>query len=138
MKVLSFNPALCEGAGVCQITCAKAWFKVEDVAHSSIRVTAVDGHFQARFCIQCGKCLEVCPVDALYQDKQGIVRVRKNQCVGCMSCVGFCPYGVMYIVPTETTPFKCIACGQCVSACPHQALALVEVDQPDTRLWQAS
>lgn len=135
MKVLTFNPELCTGARDCEATCAQTWFKVTDVAKSSIRITPTDQGFNAEFCIQCGKCLDVCPVDALYQDKKGIVRVKKNLCVGCMSCVGFCPYGVMHFDTEEVVPFKCIACGQCVETCPNDALKIIETEEASTDLW---
>jgi Fe-S-cluster-containing hydrogenase component 2 len=40
-----------------------------------------------KLCIKCGKCVEACPVDAIYQDRQGAVYV----CIQCGRCVPFCP-----------------------------------------------
>lgn len=137
MKVLQFYPDRCDGARGCEAACAQTWFKTEARERSSIRITAKDDAFHAQFCIQCGACLSVCPVNALTQDKQGIVRVNKKQCVGCLSCVAFCPYDVMYFADDEIVPFKCVACGQCVKACPNDALAIVEVDAVSTDLWRA-
>jgi len=136
MKVLTFDPTRCDGTRTCEVTCAQIWFKVTDVAKSSIRITAEQGTFSAQFCIQCGECIDVCPVSALYQDKQGVVRVKKSLCVGCMSCVGFCPYGVMHFDTEQAVPFKCIACGQCVKACPNEALQIIDVEDVSTALWQ--
>ncbi|MBN1262069.1 MAG: 4Fe-4S dicluster domain-containing protein [Anaerolineae bacterium] len=136
MKVLTFNPQRCDGTRACEVTCAETWFKVTDVAKSSIRIQPKEAGFGAQFCIQCGQCIDVCPTNALFQDKQGIVRVRKQLCVGCLSCVGFCPYGVMYFDTAQTLVFKCIACGQCVKACPTQALEIIETDNVSTDLWE--
>ena len=136
MKVLSFNPQLCDGTHECEVTCASTWFKTHDAGKSSIRITNVEGVFNARFCIQCGECISVCPVDALYRDKQGIVRVRARLCIGCMSCVGFCPHDAMYFDEVRALPFKCVACGQCVDTCPSDALKIIEVEQtPTTDVW---
>lgn len=135
MKVLAYDAQKCTGARECEVTCAHTWFKVQDVAKSSIRISVKDDGFAAQFCIQCGKCIEVCPTEALYYNKQGIVLLKKDLCVGCMSCVGFCPYGVMYFAPEEALAFKCVACGQCVKACPHDALKIVELDTPSTDVW---
>ncbi|MGC9399537.1 MAG: 4Fe-4S dicluster domain-containing protein [Anaerolineae bacterium] len=136
-KVLKFNPERCAGVRECEVTCARTWFKVTDVTKSSIRIAPKGDGYSARFCIQCGECIDVCPTNALFYDKQGIVRVRKRECVGCLSCVGFCPYDVMYFDTADAVAFKCIACGQCVAACPNDALEIVDVDEVSTELWNA-
>jgi carbon-monoxide dehydrogenase iron sulfur subunit len=132
MKVLSFDPELCVGCHICEETCSDTWFKVTDPQKSSIRIYDDDGEglLRAAFCNQCGACIAVCPTEALYRDKNGIVRIRKKQCVGCLSCVGFCPYLVMFYHPDQVEPFKCIACGKCADECPADALAIVEVETP--------
>ncbi len=128
MKVLSYDPELCVGCCVCEETCSETWFKVVDSEKSSIRIQD-DGQtlLHATFCNQCGACIEVCPTEALYRDKRGIVRLRKKLCVGCLSCVGFCPYGAMFHHADQEEPFKCIACGKCVAECPNEALAIVDI-----------
>ena len=135
MKVLAFNSQKCTGVRECEPACSQTWFKVKDAAKSSIRISAKDDGFSAAFCIQCGKCIEVCPTEALTYNKQGVVLVKKDLCVGCMSCVGFCPYGVMYFAPEEAIAFKCVACGQCVKACPNGALKIMEVEAAATDVW---
>ena len=132
MKVLSFDPELCVGCHICEETCSDTWFKVTDPQKSSIHIYDEDseGLLRATFCNQCGACIAVCPTEALYRDKNGIVRIRKKQCVGCLSCVGFCPYLVMFYHPDQVEPFKCIACGKCADECPAAALAIVEVETP--------
>jgi Fe-S-cluster-containing hydrogenase component 2 len=127
MKVLSHDPELCVGCYTCEEVCAETWFKVADAEKSSIRIhDDGDGPLSAVFCIQCGECVKVCPTEALYHDRRGIVRVRKNLCTSCLACVGFCPYGAMFWHPDLTEPFKCVSCGKCVAGCPAEALALVD------------
>ncbi len=134
MKVLSYDSQLCVGCHTCEEVCSETWFKVTDAEKSSIRIyedrEGEDVILNAAFCNQCGVCIEVCPTEALYRDKRGIVRIRKKLCVGCLSCVGFCPYGVMFYHPDGVEPFKCIVCGKCVEECPAEALAVVEVEEP--------
>ncbi|MBE9507463.1 MAG: 4Fe-4S binding protein [Chloroflexi bacterium] len=131
MKVLSFDPDACVGCYVCEEVCSETWFKVVDKEKSSIRIyDDGEGKLSAVFCNQCGECIAVCPSEALYRDKKGIVRVRKKLCVGCLSCVGFCPNGAMFYHADQTEPFKCVSCGQCVEECPSEALAIVEVEMP--------
>ena len=56
------------------------------------------------FCLNCQICANVCPVDAIYRDKQMVRGERKwyvdfDECVlyfvennGCGICIGQCPY----------------------------------------------
>ncbi|MBN1249080.1 MAG: 4Fe-4S dicluster domain-containing protein [Anaerolineae bacterium] len=138
VKTLAFDPNLCDGTRACETTCALTWFKVPDVRKSSIMITEEDGAFAATFCIQCGACVEVCPVNALVQMKDGVIHVRKQTCIGCMACVGFCPYEVMRFDTDGATAFKCVACGQCVAACPNDALSIVDIEEPTTGLWDGT
>lgn len=132
MKVLSYDHELCVGCHTCEEVCSETWFKVTDAERSSIRIHEQGGDdeviLSAVFCNQCGECIEVCPTEAIYRDKKGIVRVRKKLCVGCLSCVGFCPYLAMFHHPDQTEPFKCIVCGKCADECPAEALAVVDKD----------
>lgn len=84
----------------------------------------------AEFCSQCGECIAVCPTQALYRAKNGIVRLKKQDCTGCLACVGFCPTLTMYVAPDDAVPFKCIACGKCVDICPTDALYMTEAEVP--------
>jgi len=129
MQVLSFDPELCVGCYVCEEVCSETWFKTADAEKSSIRIyDDEDGNLGAVFCNQCGECIVVCPTEALYRDKKGIVRRRKKLCVGCLACVGFCPQQAMFYHPDQAEPFKCIVCGKCVEECPAEALAVIDKD----------
>ncbi len=133
-RVLSFDAEKCVGCHICEEVCSETWFKTTDRERSSIRIREEqrqDGlMLSAVYCVQCGECINVCPVEALYRDKRGIVRLRKQLCVGCLACVGFCPYLAMFHHAEQTEPFKCVACGKCADECPAEALAVVEVETP--------
>ncbi|MEN8098391.1 MAG: 4Fe-4S binding protein [Chloroflexota bacterium] len=134
MKILYAEPELCIACGACEEQCATTFFKVPDRERSAIRVAPEDdlaGDIKIEFCDQCGECIAVCPTDALYRAPNGLVLLRKRDCVGCLACVGFCPTLVMYVHPDDTIPFKCVACGNCVDVCPTDALSMVEVDVPE-------
>ena len=48
-----------------------------------------------------------------------------RECVGCGKCVFICPYDAIKVEPfsTPTTdPEKCMGCGACQVVCPHQAI----------------
>ena len=55
-----------------------------------------DGHFYLPMaCQQCrnAPCVKSCPVGATWQEKDGIVVVDYNWCIGCRCCMASCPYG---------------------------------------------
>lgn len=130
MRVLSYDAELCTACGTCEEICSNTFFREVDAEKSKIRIRGSADAPRAEFCNQCGECIDVCPTKALYRDKRGIVRLRRDLCVGCLSCVGFCPYAVMFWHADQTVPFKCIACGVCARECPEEALEMVEVEEP--------
>ena len=125
MKVLVTNDELCIGCQLCQDVCSFAWYKEMDAGKSSIQITSLgDAEWRMVVCTQCGDCIDICPSGALYRDKAGVVRLKKNDCVGCLSCVEFCPNGSMYYHSDYVEPIKCISCGLCTKECPTGALAI--------------
>jgi Fe-S-cluster-containing hydrogenase component 2 len=124
MRVLSYDAELCTACQTCEEVCSNTFFREVDAEKSKIRIRGNEDAPRAEFCNQCGECIDVCPTKALYRDKRGIVRLRRELCVGCLGCVGFCPYAVQLV------PHKCIACGICARECPEEALDMVEVEEP--------
>lgn len=51
-----------------------------------------------RPCMHCDKppCIKVCPVQATYRDREGIVGQIYPRCIGCRYCTAACPYTVRY------------------------------------------
>ena len=41
-------------------------------------------------CVDCGKCINECPVSNIYKDKNGKIKFH-HQCLMCMRCSMFCP-----------------------------------------------
>lgn len=52
-------------------------------------------------CIKCGKCIEVCPVDAIDKNDPHLTDV--NKCIRCFACVKICPVNAKDI---NALPFK--------------------------------
>lgn len=110
-------------------------------------------------------CVSVCPTGASYQrEKDNIVLVDQDKCIGCHSCVVACPYQARFIPENddgyygaEKTPFeivrhrewqvgtaqKCTLCvhridqGQepaCVETCPPRALIFGNLNDPESEI----
>jgi Fe-S-cluster-containing dehydrogenase component len=74
-----------------------------DFAHANAYYDAEkvprEGHFYLPVaCQQCQNppCVKSCPVGATWQEKDGIVVVDYDWCIGCRCCMSACPYGARH------------------------------------------
>lgn len=42
-------------------------------------------------CVGCGKCAEVCPVDAISETEEGKYEIDEDKCISCGECEKVCP-----------------------------------------------
>jgi Fe-S-cluster-containing dehydrogenase component len=54
-------------------------------------------------CMQCENppCVKVCPVNAMWQEPDGIVAIDYDWCIGCRDCMAACPYRAIKFNWTE-------------------------------------
>lgn len=55
-------------------------------------------------CTRCGKCVQVCPVDALEWDRENgpaLLQLKEEMCLGCGVCVRNCHFGALELVKRE-------------------------------------
>jgi len=83
------------------------------------------GDYRIHICDQCGVCADNCPEDAI-QLENGAFLVNPDACTGCLTCVEVCPLDVMFEQPDSDVPAKCTLCGECAITCPRGAIILVE------------
>lgn len=101
--------------------------------------------FSVMRCNHCtdAPCVDICPTEALYFRKDGIVDFDKDRCIGCKSCMQACPYDALYIDPETKTAAKCNYCAHridvglepaCVNVCPEEAIISGDMENPETKI----
>lgn len=97
--VMVVDLAKCENAKKCQSACNKnhyitgknAWLKIYKMQESEETAP----YWMPSLCQHCDKppCVKVCPVDATFKRRDGIVSIDAERCIGCRFCMAACPYG---------------------------------------------
>lgn len=91
-------------------------------------------------CMHCQEpvCADVCPVEAIVKDDNGIVYIDQDKCIGCRYCEWACPYGAVHFDEDTGTMSKCDFCrdllaqGQnpaCVDACVMRAIEFGDLEE---------
>ena len=96
--VMVVDLAKCKNALSCQSACNKhhyitgdnAWVKVYKMQES--KDTAP--YWMPTTCQHCDQpaCVSVCPVDATFKRRDGLVLIDNTRCIGCRFCMAACPY----------------------------------------------
>ena len=135
VKVKIVDMEKCIGCELCEKVC--------EFINSEPRAKVVptrDGILVPITCLHCSApvCVDVCPTGAVYSDGEGMVRVRRNRCIGCKLCIVACPFGVPDIASTMGTMTKCDQCMSrtreglspaCVELCPAGAILFGDYDK---------
>ena len=96
--VMVVDLARCKNAQKCvkacnsahYITTHNAWLKVYDMKESEETAS----YWMPTMCQHCDHpaCVKVCPVDATFKRRDGIVLIDNERCIGCRFCMAACPY----------------------------------------------
>jgi len=143
----------CIGCHACTVACKtenhvplgvnRTWVKYVEKG----RFPNTRRYFQVTRCNHCEEppCVEICPVTAMYQRKDGIVDFDADLCIGCKACMQACPYDAIYIDPERNTAAKCNYCAHrtevglepaCVTVCPEQAIIAGDLDEASSNIAQ--
>lgn len=97
--VMVVDLAKCKNALKCQDACNKhhyitgdnAWLKVYKMQEEEDTAP----YWMPTTCQHCDEpaCVTVCPVDATFKRRDGLVLIDNEQCIGCRFCMAACPYG---------------------------------------------
>jgi ferredoxin len=83
--------------------------------------------------------VRICPTNALFKRRDGIVDLHGDSCIGCRACMEACPYDQLFIDPNTRTAEKCNFCANrvenkllpaCVSVCPTECRIFGDLDDP--------
>lgn len=142
MKRVFVNEQWCLGCHLCEYHCAFANSGETDMAqalkdvqiHPRIRI---EGDNRISFAVSCRHCQEPlcvkgCISGALRQ-KDGLIEIDQDKCVGCFTCIASCPYGAIMPDETGSVVQKCELCTKnavgtpaCVTGCPNRAIVYEE------------
>lgn len=96
--VMVVDLAACNGCGHCAEACNamhdtpgdRAWIRILLMKDSP----DTPSYWFPRPCFQCDNppCTRVCPVDATFKRRDGVVLIDNNRCIGCRFCMAACPY----------------------------------------------
>ncbi len=116
---LSIDHDACWGCLTCEVACKQEMGAPDGVRLISVHEDgpgnigpAPDFAYSVEVCRHCEAppCKDVCPVEAIYQRKDGIVVLDEHKCTGCQSCLGACPYGVIDFDLARSVARKCNLC----------------------------
>jgi len=90
----------CTGLGLppqCTQACVNGHFAPKGQQWIEVYTKEMEGgghFFLPTPCYQCenAPCVNVCPVAATYHEKDGVVLIDHNRCIGCRMCMAACPY----------------------------------------------
>ena len=143
----------CIGCHACTIACKaehdipigvnRCWVKT--VEHGTFPDTR--RLFFPVLCNQCddAPCMTICPTNALFKRRDGIVDLHGDSCIGCRACMVACPYDQLFIDPNTRTAEKCNFCANrvenellpaCVSVCPTECRIFGDLDDPASEVAQ--
>ena len=123
----------CTGCHACEVACKQEHGL--GVGPRLVQVLEESPDYIPIYCHHCAKapCRDVCPVEAIARNEQGIVLIDNDLCIGCRECLEACPFGAMQFDDRLEVAVKCDLClhrlaenkqPACISVCPTACISL--------------
>lgn len=131
MKI-KVNSGNCTGCRLCLQICAIKHYGEINPKKAALKIEASfpsPGKYHPRLCIQCGKCAESCPQEAIKMNQEGAYIVDKELCNNCGICISSCKPGVIFQHPSLNHVIICDLCFEYARIC--NTSALIKVDRSD-------
>jgi Fe-S-cluster-containing dehydrogenase component/formate-dependent nitrite reductase membrane component NrfD len=143
----------CIGCHACTVACKaendvpvgsfRTWVKYQENG----TFPTVKRNFAVLRCNHCtnAPCVTICPVTALSKEKNGVVDIDRDVCIGCRACMQACPYDAIYLNEDLGAVEKCHFCNHrleqnrepaCVIVCPEQAIVSGDLHDPNSKISQ--
>jgi len=130
---LVFDKKNCMGCHACEVACKQEHGL--GVGPRLVQVLEESPDYVPIYCHHCAKapCRDVCPVEAIARNEQGIVLIDNDLCIGCRECLEACPFGAMQFDDRLEVAVKCDLClhrlaenkqPACISVCPTACITL--------------
>ena len=130
---LMFYRKDCMGCHACEVACKQEHGL--GVGPRLVQVLEESPDYIPIYCHHCAKapCRDVCPVEAIARNEQGIVLIDNDLCIGCRECLEACPFGAMQFDDRLEVAVKCDLClhrlaenkqPACISVCPTACISL--------------
>ena len=167
--VMVVDLKICVGCDSCTVSCKLSHDTGFGIKLGKVIVVeegvfpSVKKFYVPLLCMQCRQpeCLKVCPTGATYRNRDGVVLVDYERCMGCKYCIIACPYKARHfntgIKPPKGVPImdtsitrkgvveKCDFCidridvgkrPMCVESCQYEARTFGNLDDPKSNVWK--
>jgi Fe-S-cluster-containing dehydrogenase component len=156
---MAFDYKLCINCKACEVACKeengidlgaknhRLWISQKEEIKGDFWDLENNIEFMQYQCQQCedAPCMKACPNEAIYRDKNGIVRLYKEKCDLSLNCMVACPYDARYINHRDGITDKCIFCADtrlardetttaCAITCPSKVRIFGDLDDPNSEI----
>ena len=142
----------CVGCFACQVTCKAEYnipfgiFRCRVKTHRSGSYPNISKFFLPRLCNHCDNapCIETCEEKALFRNRDGIVLLNNDKCIGCRMCYEKCPFDAIEVNPVSGQAEKCDFCYDrrinrgvlpvCVQSCMGKAILFGDMNDKKSEI----
>ena len=159
---MALDYKLCINCHACEVACKeenginlgakehRLWIHLVDEPEGDFwNLVTKDVNYMPMQCQECENppCVDACQKEAIYVDKNGIIRLHRNLCQLDLDCVSACPYDARYTNGKYNIIDKCIFCADtrldrgenttaCQITCPAKVRIFGDLDDPKSEISQ--